>query len=688
MPSYLLEIGCEEIPAAFASSSAEYLKDEFGKRFRALNLSFSSIESGGTPRRFFVNIDGLSVSQDDRIELIMGPPASAAFDGDGNLTETAKKFAVSKGIDISSLKRVSTPKGDYLQGEKKTGGKKSEDILKEIVPEVIKNMPFPKSMKWGYGDFKFARPIHRFLSVFDGKTLEFELDGIKASNVTYGHRFLAPAPITVSNIAQYKEELAKAFVIVDGAKRKEIILSELKDIADRNGAAVSADSSLLDTVVNLTEYPCAVEGEFDKSFLKLPEETLVTSMKNHQKYFPVRDKSGRLLNKFIGISNIKPMDNSDTIRRGYERVLRARLNDALFFYNNDIKIPLAERAEGLKKVVYQEKLGTVYDKTERFKSIALYLADMLEPDKKSSVEMTASLCKADLLSETVYEFPELQGIMGSYYARLEGKDENIALGIAQHYQPRFAGDDIPETAEGRIVSVADKIDTIAGAFVSGMKPSGNLDPYGLRRSAISILSIIEKSAYAVDMKDLVNFALDNFKNILSFDKAVTADEILSFINLRWKQIITSGNRADYDAFDAATRVSNDPLRILNLAKALTEAKRTEEFKAIASSFKRINNILKKNNWEKDAFRDDLFESDEEKALGSLIKKQHIDMLIKEEKNREALEELIKFAPAVNGFFENVMVMAQDIKIRENRLSLIASLRNVFLSAGDLGAIAV
>lgn len=688
MPSYLLEIGCEEIPAAFASSSAEYLKDEFGKRFRALNLSFSSIESGGTPRRFFVNIDGLSVSQDDRTELIMGPPASAAFDGDGNLTETAKKFAVSKGIDISSLKRVSTPKGDYLQGEKKTGGKKSEDILKEIVPEVIKNMPFPKSMKWGDGDFKFARPIHRFLSVFDGKTLEFELDGIKASNVTYGHRFLAPAPITVSNIAQYKEELAKAFVIVDGAKRKEIILSELKDIAERNGAAVSADSSLLDTVVNLTEYPCAVEGEFDKSFLELPEETLVTSMKNHQKYFPVRDKSGRLLNKFIGISNIKPMDNSDTIRRGYERVLRARLNDALFFYNNDIKIPLAERAEGLKKVVYQEKLGTVYDKTERFKSIALYLADMLEPDKKSSVEMTASLCKADLLSETVYEFPELQGIMGSYYARLEGKDENIALGIAQHYQPRFAGDDIPETAEGRIVSVADKIDTIAGAFASGMKPSGNLDPYGLRRSAIGILSIIEKSAYAVDMKDLVNFALDNFKNILSFDKAVTADEILSFINLRWKQIITSGNRADYDAFDAATRVSNDPLRILNLAKALTEAKRTEEFKAIASSFKRINNILKKNNWEKDAFRDDLFESDEEKALGSLIKKQHIDMLIKEEKNREALEELIKFAPAVNGFFENVMVMAQDIKIRENRLSLIASLRNVFLSAGDLGAIAV
>ena len=658
MPSYLLEIGCEEIPAAFIPSSAKYLLDEWTKRLSALNLPFSSIESGGTPRRLYVNIEGLPVSQADKTEIIMGPPANIAFNSDGSLTDAAKKFAASKGIDESTLKKVTTQKGDYLQGEKKTGGENTADLLLKTAPEVIKSIPFPKSMKWGNNDFRFVRPIHWFLSVYDEKALVFETDGITASNITYGHRFLAPDKIEVKNAAEYKEKLEKA-----------------------------TDEGLLNTVSDLVEYPYAILGSFEDSFLTLPEEVLITSMKIHQKYFPVRAGDGRLLNKFVGIANIKSPNGDGTIRQGYERVLRARLNDALFFFNNDKKVKLEDRAEQLKKVVYQEKLGTSYEKMERFKAIAVFLAEKLCSDKKESVEKTAYLCKADLLSEMVYEFPELQGVMGYYYAKNEGLDDDIARGIMEHYLPKFAGDVLPETEEGRLTSIADKIDTIAGVFAAGMKPTGNLDPYGLRRNAIGIISIIEQAGYRIELKDIINITFDKLSSRLTFDKDTVMQEVLSFINLRYRQMLVSKELAAADVFDAVCDKSSDILKTLNLAKVLTNARGTDGFQTIAQAFKRINNILKKNNWEKEEFSDELLQTDEEKALGSLIRSQNMQALLDDEKNYAVLDELMKFAPAVDNFFEKVMVMAEDIKVRENRLGLIACLRKVFLIIGDLGAIA-
>lgn len=687
MPSYLLEIGCEEIPAAFIPTSYKFLLDEWTKRLSALNLPFSSIESGGTPRRLYVNIEGLPVSQVDKTEIIMGPPANIAFNNDGSLTEAAKKFAASKGIDESTLKKVTTQKGDYLQGEKKTGGEKTADLLMKTAPEIIKSIPFPKSMKWGNNDFRFVRPIHWFLSVYDEKPLVFETDGITASNITYGHRFLAPAAIEVKNAAEYKEKLEKAFVYVDTSKRRDIILAQIKEIEAKENVCVEIDEDLLNTVSDLVEYPNAILGSFEDSFLTLPEEVLITSMKIHQKYFPVKDSDNTLINKFAGVANIKSPNGDGTIRLGYERVLRARLNDALFFYNNDKKVKLEERAEQLKKVVYQEKLGTSYEKMERFKAIASFLAEKLCSDKKENVEKTAYLCKADLLSEMVYEFPELQGIMGYYYAKNEGIDEDIARGIMEHYLPKFAGDVLPETEEGRLTSIADKIDTISGVFAAGMKPTGNLDPYGLRRSAIGIISIIEQAGYRIELKDIIEITLDKLSSRLAFNKDEVIKEVLSFINLRYRQMLVSKDIVAADVFDAVCDKSSDILKTLNLAKVLTNARGTDGFQTIAQAFKRINNILKKNNWDKEQFADELLQTDEEKALGSLIRNQNMQALLDEEKNYATLDELMKFAPAVDNFFEKVMVMAEDEKIRENRLGLIACLRKVFLIIGDLGAIA-
>lgn len=687
MPSYLLEIGCEEIPAAFIPTSYKFLLEEWTKRLSALNLPFSSIESGGTPRRLYVNIEGLPVSQVDKTEIIMGPPANIAFNDDGSLTEAAKKFAASKGIDESTLKKVTTQKGDYLQGEKRTGGEKTADLLMKTAPEIIKSIPFPKSMKWGNNDFRFVRPIHWFLSVYDEKPLVFETDGITASNITYGHRFLAPAAIEVKNAAEYKEKLENAFVYVETSKRRDIILAQIKEIEAKENVCVEIDEDLLNTVSDLVEYPNAILGSFEDSFLTLPEEVLITSMKIHQKYFPVKDSDNTLINKFAGVANIKSPNGDGTIRLGYERVLRARLNDALFFYNNDKKVKLEERAEQLKKVVYQEKLGTSYEKMERFKAIASFLAEKLCSDKKENVEKTAYLCKADLLSEMVYEFPELQGIMGYYYAKNEGIDEDIARGIMEHYLPKFAGDVLPETDEGRLTSIADKIDTISGVFAAGMKPTGNLDPYGLRRSAIGIISIIEQAGYRIELKDIIEITLDKLSSRLAFNKDEVIKEVLSFINLRYRQMLVSKDIVAADVFDAVCDKSSDILKTLNLAKVLTNARGTDGFQTIAQAFKRINNILKKNNWDKEQFADELLQTDEEKALGSLIRNQNMQALLDEEKNYATLDELMKFAPAVDNFFEKVMVMAEDEKIRENRLGLIACLRKVFLIIGDLGAIA-
>lgn len=681
MSFYILEIGTEEIPASFINPASEFLKNHFKNELEKNRITYSNIETGGTPRRLYLFIDNISDMQSDLEEEIVGPPANIAFDENGNLTKAALGFAKSKGLDIDSLKKVVTEKGEYLAGIKKIKGGSTKEFLKELIINTVKNFPFPKSMKWGNKNLRFARPIHWFLSIYNGKVLEFEIEGIKADNYTFGHRFMANKKIKINSFDEYKTKLKENFVIVDFNERKEIIKSFLNNIGN-----VFIDEDLLDTVANLVEYPHPILGEFPEHFLQLPKEVLITSMKNHQKYF-YREKDGKILNSFVGISNTKPKDDS-LIKSGYERVLKARLNDAMFFFENDKKVPLEERMEQLKKVVYQEQLGTSYEKMERFREIALFLAKKLAPNKATTTDRAAFLCKADLMTEMVYEFPELQGVMGREYALIQGEEKVVADAIFEHYLPRFSGDELPKTDEGAFISIADKIDTITGCFIIGLIPTGNNDPYALRRNAIGIINIILNKNYRLSLTELLEKAIDNYKDKLSYQKEEILEKTKEFILTRAKQIATSQYSIRADVFEAVVAVFDDIVQIFNAAKALNEVYEKPEFVTLSTSYKRISNILNKNNWNNTEYKEDLLAESEEKELNKLINEYEgkLNQLLSEEKYNDAINVLLSFSKPVDNFFDNVLVMDKNEEIRNNRLRLLAKLKTLFEKIGELSLI--
>lgn len=687
MSYYFLEIGSEEIPAGFIGKSCDFLKSEFEKQLKENNIAYSGVKTDGTPRRMYVYVTGIAEKQADSEEFIMGPPASIAYDADGNLTKAGQGFAASKGIKTEDLKRTKTDKGEYISGVKKSVGVETAEVLKDLVPRIIKSIPFQKSMRWGSTDFRFARPVHWFISLFGGEVLPFEIDGIQADRYTYGHRIMCPSRFEVKDYDSYVKALADARVTVNTESRKEQIMIQIKALEEKHGFRVDVDADLLDTVSNLVEAPVAVLGSFSEDFLKLPPEVLITSMKNHQKYFYVNDKNGKLLNYFIGISNTEPQ-STELIRKGYERVLRARLTDAKFFYENDINVPLAQRTEELRKVVYQEKLGTSYAKMERFRAVAAYLAETLNKQAKETADRAAYLCKADLLSEMVYEFPELQGIMGREYAALQKENANVVQAIFEHYLPRFAGDRLPETAEGAFVSMADKLDTVCGCFAIGLIPSGSNDPYALRRSTIGILQIIRTKGYRLDLDRLIEKSLSVLAGAVRFDTEKAAAAVKEFILQRLKQLLVSEG-VDGECFDAASGLSSDVITLEKCARALAKYRSSAEFGVISQGYKRINNILKKQEWNTDAVNPALFEKEEEKALADLLaeKKQATAELINKEDFETALSGLLAFSKPVDAFFEAVMVMAEDEKVKNNRLSLLTGLRNIFSLAGDLSKLA-
>jgi len=686
MSYYLLEVGSEEIPAGFIGKSCDYYKNEFEKRLNELKIDFDQIQTGGTPRRLYVNIEGLSDKQKDTEELIMGPPARIAFDEEGKLTKAGEGFAKKQGLDLDSLQKIENEKGEYLAGVKKSKGVFTNAVLEEIVPQVINNCPFQKSMRWGDKDFKYARPVHWFLSVYNGDILPFEIDGIKSGNKTYGHRIMDPKEIEANDFATYVKELEAAKVVLDTEQRKKLVSEQIAEIAKEKDFLVDVDEELLDTVVGLVEYPFAVLGEFEDEFLTLPPEVLITSMKYHQKYFYVTDKEGKVLNFFIGVSNTVPNDVK-MVKTGYERVLRARLSDAMFFYKNDKKVKLESRMEELKKVVYQVKLGTSYEKMERFKALSEYFADKLDPNAKDDASRAAFLCKADLMSEMVYEFPELQGIMGKEYSNLEGEKEVVSNAIYEHYLPRFAGDDLPETDAGAFVSMADKLDTICGCFAVGLIPTGNNDPYALRRNAIGIIQIIREKGYRLNLKEIIGQGLDELSKFITVDKEKTLPLIHEFILGRLSQIL-SGDDIGKEAIEAVKEQSDDCIGIEKAAKALSAAKGTTEFEVIAQAYKRINNILKKNEVAEADYDTALFEADEEKALAAAIEKElpNIKSLVENENYDEAMNTLLGFSGPVNSFFDGVMVMAEDEKVRTNRFGLLYKLKSLFDLVGDLSAV--
>jgi len=683
MPDFLLEIGSEEIPAGFITPSCEYLKNEFNKRLSDAGVGFENIVSDGTPRRFYVSISGLDEKQADKEETIMGPPASVAYDADGNLTKAGAGFVKSKGLSEDSLEKVETERGVYLSGVKKTKGVPTRDLVESMLVDVIKSIPFRKSMRWGDKSFRYARPVHWFVALFDGGVIDFEIDGIKSGNKTMGHRIHANEYFEVKDYADYLKVLKENKVVATAAERMDMVRAQVAEIEKETGYKVDLDEDLLQTVAGLVEYPISMLGEFEESYLELPADVLITSMKNHQKYFYVTDKDGNIVNKFIGVSNTDPKD-PELVKTGYARVLRARLADAAFFWENDKKYPLEKRVDELKKVVYQEKIGTSYEKMERFSALAEFFAESFNAGAKADTARASVLCKADLLSEMVYEFPELQGIMGHIYSKLQGENDTVASAIEEHYLPRFAGDDLPKSDVGAFVSMADKLDTMCGIFAINLIPTGNQDPYALRRGAIGILNIIKDKGYRMGLKTMINQGVDGLKKYMEFDAEKTSELIYDFIIQRYRQML-AGEGIPADCVDAACEVSDDIITIEKAAKALAESKQTAEFASIAGGYKRINNILKKSEHSSAEYDEALFENDYERELAALIsdKADQINREVSEENFTVAMTQLLTFSGPVDSFFDNVMVMAKDEKVKNNRLSLLLKLKEIFNTLGDL-----
>ena len=677
-----LEIGTEEIPAGFLPKAMADMETLIRKELENSRLTFGAIKTLATPRRLVLHVTEIPTLQSDAETTAMGPAKAIAFGADGKPSKAAEGFARGQGVDVSQLTVIATDKGEYIAAVKKETGRPTHQLLAEILPRLIGNIPFKKSMRWGDFDVRFARPIHWIVALFDGIVVPFSFGPINSGTLSRGHRFMGNTPFPVRDFVHYLEECERHFVIPDPEKRKDIIRREIHRTAESAGGRLLPDEALLEEVTYLCEYPSTVHGTFPADFLKVPKEVLITSMKSHQRYFSVLDRDGKLLNAFITINNTLT-DDPSVVVKGNERVLRARLSDARFFFEEDKKVRLDERVEALKKVVYQQKLGTSYEKMERFRALAEGLAEKLNPAVKVQTARAATLCKADLVSGMVGEFPEVQGIMGREYALLEGEPAAVATAIAEHYLPIQAGGDLPASDIGAFVSIADKLDTICGCFGVGLIPTGSADPYALRRSALGIINIILDREYKLSLAALIDESLALLSAKLVRPAADVKADVLEFFRGRFTNLMADRHPAD--AVDAAAAVKYDDLPDAELRiAALAIFKARADFSELAVTFKRVGNIVKEGV---DGTIDQaLFENPAEAALAAAVKNVHISVsaAIGVKDYLTALTEIASLRGYVDDFFDKVMVMADDEKIRRNRLALLTSISKLFGGIADFG----
>ncbi len=683
--NFLLEIGCEELPASFIKPALSHLKETFFKLLSENYLTASEVKTLGTPRRLILFAFDVPERQEDREELIVGPSVKAAYDENGNPTKAAEGFARSKGVSVEELIKVENPpgrKGTYVAVKRVVKGKPTTEILSIILPQLILSIPFKKSMRWGTKSIRFGRPIRWLLSLFGNKTVLFEIDGIRSGKISFGNRLLSPSPFEVESVESFLEELEERYVVADPEKRKVIIWDISESLAaDVNGKLVE-DEELLEEIVNLVEYPYPILGSFEEEFLKLPKEVSITVMKDHQKFFSIVDRDGNLKNHFIGVANLKPIDDT-TVRLGYERVLRARLSDALFFYNEDRKKTLEERVPALKGIVFHEKLGTMLDKTERLESLAPFVSSELGFEVKEKATRAAHLCKADLLTEMVNEFPELQGTMGKYYALLDGEDEEVALAIEEHYLPRFSGDRTAETPTGISLSVAEKVDNLVGFIGAGFKPTGSADPFALRRNALGLIQTLLNRELFLNLKQTLSEAASLYRSMGVELSSKAVEETLSFVKERLKVLMREkGFRAD--TVEAVLRVTDDVYDAILRAKAIDILRASEEFEEVLITMRRVVNIIPEG-FEAKPFKP---EGEFEKELFSAFKNLELKLgkLLEERNYKETFLEIKKLKPYVDAFFDNVMVMDKDEKVRNRRLSLLKTIADTLLKVADFSKI--
>lgn len=677
MKPLLLEIGIEEIPSGFIPQGIESLKNRLIKLFNDASIDFGNIFEFATPRRLAIYIENVSERQEDRKTEVIGPPEKIAFDEKGKPTKAALGFAKSQHVDIKNLKAIRTVRGNYIAAVIEEKGKETKDILADSLPKLITSLQFPKTMRWDNNTLRFARPIRWITALLGAEIIPFKLGGLKNSNTTKGHRFMSPGPLQIKDPSTYAALLSNNFVIADFKERRKIILEQIKKIESGANCKVHEDNELLDTVTFLVEYPTVILGSFGAEYLSLPRELLITAMKSHQKYFSVEDKNGNLLPHFMLVSNTK-QENNDIVRKGAERVLRARLEDARFYYNGDQKKPLWDYIEKLKEVTFQEKLGSLYEKTERIAFLCSFLADTLNLPAKEKILRASMLSKADLVAGIVREFPELQGYMGMIYARNSGEDEEVASAIYEHYMPRFSGDALPSNEISTIISLADKMDNIVAFFLIGLIPTGSEDPFALRRQAMGVINILQSRDYPLPIDFLIDKALQGVESYPPARSQIN-NKVLRFFEQRLEGMLLDEGYS-HDLINTVLSTGNWNVKdIKNRINTLSAMRENPEFPELLTAAKRIYNILG-IDMKAGELKENLLTEPEEKELYSAL------LDVRERLTDTSFNVLFELKDPINLFFDKVLVMDKNPEIRENRLALLLSIKKIFDSLGNFSKI--
>ena len=679
----LIEIGTEELPPKSLKRLATAFHKEICKALKDNDLDFIETSWLATPRRLAVIINQLDISQSDKQQQRRGPAISAAFDDDGKPTRATEGFAKSCGISVDQLEKLETEKGSWLVFDTLVKGKQTQELIPDMINMSLKRLPIAKRMRWGSNDFEFVRPIKWVLLLLGTETIDCEIMGVKSGKQSYGHRFHHPESINITHAADYVESLKQnGKVLADYNERHSLIKDQVETIAAKNNGTAVIDPDLLDEVTALVEWPISFVGNFNSDFLKLPKEVLIASMQDHQKYFPILDKQKNLLASFICVTNIESKQ-PDFIKQGNERVIQPRLSDAAFFWERDLKNGLAKHIDGLNKVVYQKELGTLHEKSERLNNIISSLAKSLNIDARNA-KRAAELCFCDLLTEMVYEFPELQGTMGKYYAEADGEDADVALALEEYYQPRFSGDDLPSTTLGQCLAISEKIDTLVGIFSIGKAPTGDKDPFGLRRSAIGLLRIIIECELDIDLIELLDLAASNYSPKIKA-RDIT-DDVFKFLMERLRRYYLDEGVGN-DTFESVLAInSSKPLDFHHRLTAVTEFRKLPEAESLAAANKRISNILKKSDFNNTLeVKDNLLAEEPEILLAKTLKEyqKKVVPMINDRDYKSALTELAGLRESVDSFFDNVMVMCDDDDIKNNRLALLSNVNSLFLETADI-----
>lgn len=683
MSDLLLEIGLEEVPAKFMPPALAELKQMAETQLNEQRISYDEVVTYGTPRRIALVVKNIADKQQDLEEEAKGPAVKAAYDADGNPTKAAMGFARGQGVDVADLYQKEVNGGLYVFATKKAAGVPTSEVLPELLPQFVTGIHFPKPMRWGFTELRYARPIRWIVALHGDKVVPFSLEDITSGNVSRGHRYLGTDHLVIPCAEDYLAVMEKDFVIADQNRRQAMILEQIQKLADDVEGTVQIDEDLLEEVLYLVEYPTALMGNFNPAYLMIPEELVITPMKEHQRYFPVL-KGHHLLPKFVTVRN-GGAEHLEIVQAGNEKVLEARLADAKFFYDEDLKINLADNVEKLKTIVFQEKLGTIYEKMQRVQKGTVVISDLLllGEDVKERAMRAAYLAKADLVSNVVYEFPELQGIMGYKYAYAQGEHPLTSKAIAEHYMPKNADDEIPLTFEGLVCSMADKMDTIVGCFAAGIEPTGSQDPYALRRQAAGICSMILGRGVLVSLTALIEQAISHYPAEIVGDKDALCKRVYEFFEQRIRNVLNDkGYR--YDVIEAVVTCGYDNLtETLLRAEALNKMQATDTFAKVLTAFTRANNLAKKA--EGSEVSDEYLVEDVEKQLWNDVQfaETAIANQVQERMYAEALTVISTLEESISAFFDGVMVMDENENIKNNRLALLVRVSALSNKIADL-----